>query len=177
LALADIARERRLGAVLGLRTTRVGWGNPHEDADAVWILAPHDLAIGLEIAGALGRPVSAVAAWTRNGAMSMTAVLQGDGWWQTLEVSAVSPDQRRRVELLCEGGVAVLADGWDEHVTIHRLDGESQEERIDTPGELPLLAELRAFVEHLRGGRAPRSSAAEGAAIVATIDELRRLAA
>ena len=42
--------------------------------------------------------------------------------------------------------------------------------------ELPLLRELRAFVEHLRGGPPPRSSAREGAEIVETIAELRSLA-
>jgi hypothetical protein len=31
---------------------------------------------------------------------------------------------------------------------------------------MPLLAELRAFVEHLQGGPPPRSSAAEAVAIV-----------
>ena len=35
LELAAIARERRLGAVAGLRTVRVGWGNPHDDVDIV----------------------------------------------------------------------------------------------------------------------------------------------
>jgi hypothetical protein len=52
---------------------------------------------------------------------------------------------------------------------------EVEEARIETPGELPLLAELRAFVGHI-GGPAPRSSAAEGAAIVSAIAELRALA-
>ena len=42
--------------------------------------------------------------------------------------------------------------------------------------ELPLLRELRAFLDHLDGGPPPRSSAAEGAAIVRTISELRLLA-
>ena len=46
---------------------------------------------------------------------------------------------------------------------------------METPGELPLLAELRAFVEHLGGGPPPKSSAREGAEIVAVIERLRRL--
>jgi hypothetical protein len=55
-------------------------------------------------------------------------------------------------------------------------DGSWEEERIATPGELPLLAELRVFVSHLRGGPPPRSSAAEGASVVETIEHLRALA-
>jgi hypothetical protein len=41
---------------------------------------------------------------------------------------------------------------------------------------MPLLAELEAFVAHLEGGPAPKSSAAEGALIVRRIAELRALA-
>jgi len=92
-------------------------------------------------------------------------------------VSGRSTERKRSVELFCDDGVAVLGDGWDEHVTIYRDDADGvREERIETPGELPLLAELRAFVEHLEGGPPPRSSAAEGAAIVTAIAALRALA-
>jgi len=175
--LAVIARERRLGTVAGLRTVRVGWGNPHPDVDMVWILAPHDLSIALEVLGALPRAEAAAAQWLGEEATHLTALLRGDRWWHALEVSARSAERIRRIELHCDGGVAALADGWDEHVTVFR-DGPDGpvEERIETPGELPLLAELRAFVEHLDGGPPPRSSAAEGAATVATIADLRRLA-
>jgi len=176
--LAAIAREGRLGPVSGLATVRVGWGNPHDDSDPVWVLAPHDLAIGFEILGAFGRPESAVGQWHDGGAVHLTGVLRGDGWWQTLEVSSRSAERRRVVGLYCDDGVAVLADGWDEHVTVYRDGPDSVvEERIETPGELPLLAELRAFIDHLRGGPPPRSSAAEGAAVVSAIAQLRALAA
>jgi hypothetical protein len=41
---------------------------------------------------------------------------------------------------------------------------------------MPLLRELQAFVDHLRGGPPPRSSAAEGLMIVERIAAIRRLA-
>ena len=81
------------------------------------------------------------------------------------------------MELQCADGVAVLAGAWDEHVSVFRTGTSDPEEtRIETPGELPLLAQLRVFVEYVGGGPSPRSSAAEGAAIVSTLAELRRLA-
>lgn len=175
--LAAIATDGRLGRVSGLKTVRVGWGNPHPDVDAVWILAPHDLSIALEIFGAVPRAEAAVAQWFTADAAHMSALLRGNGWWHTFEVSARAPERRRTIELYCEGGVAALADGWDEHVTLHRDGPEGvEDERVETPGELPLLAELRAFVGHLAGGPPPKSSAAEGSAIVAAVSELRRLA-
>jgi predicted dehydrogenase len=175
--LAAVARERRLGAVSGLSTVRVGWDVPHDDVDAVWVLAPHDLAIALEVMGGVPRARAASAHWVAEKAVYLSGLLNGGGWWHSLEVSGRSPDRRRRVELYCEDGVAALAGGWDEHISIFRPgDGEPEEERIETPGELPLLAELRAFVDHLRGGPPPVSSAADAAAIVAAIADLRRLA-
>jgi predicted dehydrogenase len=175
--LTAIAHERRLGAVAGLVTRRVGWGNIHDDVDAVWVLAPHDLAIALEILGALGRPEAAVAQRLGSRVEQLTGLLRGSGWWHTLEVSARSPERRRVIELHCEHGVAMLSDGWAEHVSVFTDGGEGvAEDRVETPGELPLLAELRAFVEHLGGGPPPLSSAADGAAIVTAIAELRALA-
>jgi predicted dehydrogenase len=177
LELAAIARERRLGHVQGLTSIRIGWGNPHDDVDPVWVLAPHDLAIALEVLGAVPTPRSAVAEVLDGQIVRLSAHLDGDGGWHAFEVSVCSPVRTRRIVLHCEAGVAVLAGGWDEHVSIFRFGPEEPvEERIETPGELPLLAELRAFVEHLGGGPPPKSSAAEGAATAAVISELRRLA-
>lgn len=169
--LAEIARSGELGRVVGLRTTRIGWGNPH-DADAVWILAPHDLAIALEILGSVPVPRSAVADRVDGSAEGLVGVL-GDDPWLALEVSARSLERRREVTLVCERGLAVLPGGYSDQVQV-ATGPEPEAREIST--ELPLLRELRAFVEHLAGGPPPRSSAREGAEIVKAIAELRALA-
>ncbi len=69
----------------------------------------------------------------------------------------------------------MLPESYSDAVRIVRADGSDDELR-PVSAELPLLRELRAFVEHLGGGPPPRSSAAEGAAIVQAISELRLLA-
>lgn len=175
--LAVIASEQRLGRVAGLTTVRIGWGNPHDDVDAVWVLAPHDLSIALEVMGVVPQPKSAVAQTLAGQIVRLSALLDGTGWWQAFEVSTRSPQRIRRIELHCDDGVAVLAGAWDEHVTVFRDGaGGPEETRIETPGELPLLACLRVFVEHIGGGPPPKSSVAEGATAVAALAELRRLA-
>lgn len=177
LELAAIAREGTLGAVSGLRTVRVDWGHPRDDVDPVWVLAPHDLAIAYEILGGESRPEAAVAQRRDGEVLHLEAILLRGDVWHALRVSGRVAERKRAVELYCADGVVVLADGWDEHITIYRDErGSVEEERVETPGELPLLAELRAFVGHVAGGPPPRSSAAEGAAVVSTIAELRRLA-
>jgi predicted dehydrogenase len=166
-ALAEIARGGELGAVLGLRTMRVGWGNPH-DVDGVWVLAPHDLAIGLEILGEIPEPRSA------SGNPNDVVGLLGDQPWLSVTVSTRSPSRLREVVLLCEDGAAALPGGYSDHLLVGRNGAEPERRGIST--ELPLLRELRAFVEHLSGGPPPRSSVAEGAQIVRVIARLRALA-
>jgi predicted dehydrogenase len=171
--LASIAREGTLGRVHGIRTVRVQPGNRHR-ADAVWVLAPHDIAIGLEVLGEVPTARAASGQWVEGRLVTLYAQLDTDRGWQTLEVSERAPVNERRIELHCDEGVARLGGGWDEYVTVRRASGDV--ERIDAPGELPLLAELRAFLGFLEGGPPPRSSVAEGAAIVETIAALRALA-
>ena len=170
-ALAAIVRSGELGPVVGLETTRVGWGNPH-DVDAVWVLAPHDLAIALEVLGLVPEPRAAVAEVVDGEAHGLTALL-GDAPWHTLAVSSRAPIRRREVRLVCTEGVAVLADGYADHILVAR-DGEPEQRAISA--ELPLLRELHAFVGHLTGGPPPKSSASEGATVVRTIARLRELA-
>ena len=123
--------------------------------------------------GALPRPLAAVGNRDAFGRVVLNGLLETEGAWHALEVSACWPEHVRRVELHCEQGVAALGTSYDEFVSVFRAPGGPVEERIPAPGELPLLAELRAFVEHLRGGPPPRSSAAEGATVVAAITRLQ----
>lgn len=181
LALAKIAREKTLGPVLGLRTYRLGWGNPHEDVDGIWILAPHDLSIILEILGFIPSPCAAtVTAW-QDQATGLTAIL-GSQPWATLEVSVRHYPTRREIRLECLDGVAVLSDGYAEHITIYRKDDswqinvEPKVEHIKIDDELPLYSELKSFLSYLNGGPAPKSHAQEALAMVQTIAILREMA-
>jgi len=179
-ALGDIARSGELGPVSALHTTRIGWGNPHGDVDGVWMLAPHDISIALEVLGAIPDPQAA--SIERSGGMVTGLVgLLGNGEpGATIDVSIASGERRRELRLVCRDGVAMLPDAYSDHVLITRgalqRDVTREEERRPISMELPLLRELRAFVSHLDGGPPPRSSAADGAAEVAAIARLRELA-
>lgn len=171
-ALAALARSGALGPVVGLRTTRLG-GRAQDDVDALWTLAPHELSIALEVLGTLPAPRAAVAERRGRSAVALLAVL-GDRPWHVFEVSGAAAEWRREIRLCGRDGVAVLADAESPHLAIQRQDGGVETQLIAR--EWPLRRELRAFLAHLAGGPPPRSSAAEGAAIVATLAALRRLA-
>jgi predicted dehydrogenase len=170
-ALAGIARSGELGPVLSLRTSRIGWGCEHEDIDPVWVLTSHDLSISLEVLGTIGAARFARADLVAGQAVALAGLL-GDGPWHALDVSARSPTRRREVRLQCAGGSALL--GADDTLVVVREDGLREVRPVGT--ELPLLRELRAFLEFLRGGPPPRSGVAEGLVVVETIARLRQLA-
>lgn len=175
--LARIARSRELGEVVGIHARRVTLGHRYSDVDTVWIHAPHDLAIALEILGEVPAPRQAVPELVGGELAGLTAIL-GEAPWLVVEVSALAPAHRRELRLVCEGGVAQLDGGYAESVVIGRagaIDADAVEHR-PAQGEMPLLAELRAFAEHLRGGPPPLSSAADGVLIVEAVEEMIALA-
>lgn len=175
--LARIAQSGELGPVVGMHSRRVTLGHRYSDVDTVWIHAPHDLAIALEVLGRVPEPRYAVPELVGEELSGLTAIL-GESPWMVVEVSALAPGHRRELRLVCEGGVAQLDGGYAEAVVIGRAGKieEDSVERRPATGELPLLAELRAFVEHLQGGPPPRSSAAEAVAIVECVAEMIALA-
>lgn len=177
LELARIARAGELGAPVGIHTRRVTLGHRYSDVNTVWIHAPHDLVIALEILGEVPQPRSAVPELVGGELCGLTALL-GDSPWLVIEVTTLAPAHRRELRLVCEEGVAQLDGAEAGAVVIGRagqIDPEGVERR-PIAAEMPLLAELRAFVEHLQGGPAPRSSAADGVTIVEAVASMIALA-
>jgi predicted dehydrogenase len=175
--LARIARSGELGSVVGIHSRRVTVGHRYSDVDTVWIQAPHDLAIALEILGRVPQPRHAVPELVEGQLAGLIAVF-GDSPWVAVEVSMLAPAHRRELRLVCEGGVAQLDGGYADSVVVGRAGsiGDDAVERRPIAGELPLLAELRAFVEHLQGGPPPLSSAADAVTVVERIEEAIALA-
>jgi predicted dehydrogenase len=174
--MRDIVRSQELGPVVGVRSIRVQWGNPHMGSDTIWLLAPHDLAIVLEILGSLPPPRSAVADAT--GAEGRTLLGQlGTQPWAVIEVSSTSASMRREIRVTCRDGVVVLSNAYSSHLSILRAsNAEPIEEHRAIAPDLPLFKELRAFVEFLDGGPPPRSGVDDAVAVVSAIEELRKLA-
>jgi predicted dehydrogenase len=173
--LREIAQRQELGSVIGLRTVRVGWSDRHDDVDPVWILAPHDLSMALEVFGEVPPPRLAIAERLGGSIVGVHAVL-GDEPWMILDVSAIGVDRRREVRLYCRDGIAILPEAYSDHLIVLRDARGAERERWPISTEPPLLRELRAFVGFLRGGPPPRSGAADGLAVVRRIAELCDLA-
>jgi len=175
--LRDLVSSGRLGVVREIRTIRVQDGMPHTDVDCTWILLPHDLAIGREVMGSYPRPVRAIGR-TVDGVLchvDATFCIDPDVAMQ-VSFGVDSPESERRITVVGTHATAVLAGGWEEVVNVYPSSGRSAPEKVAAVGELPLLAELRAFVGHLTGGPPPASSAADAARTVEIVSEVRSLA-
>ena len=111
--------------------------------------------------------------WTGSGSYAARAARSGSGLARR-EISERPAVSSAASSSTATTGLAVLGGGWDEHVLVHRRMARAS---IEAHGELPLLAELRAFVEHVAGGQRHRSRAPHGgAAAVHAIVGLRDLA-
>ncbi|MBA2347146.1 MAG: Gfo/Idh/MocA family oxidoreductase [Solirubrobacterales bacterium] len=176
-ALRDLARSGELGHPVGLVTVREQWGSPHRDVDTVWVHVPHDLAIAFEILGPLGPVVGAVAERIEGRVAGLQGTL-GRAPWVTISHSTAAPATRRMFRLVCEGGTATLADSHDEALLVASgvpERGSAPQPRPFDP-EWPLRKELRAFLAHLDGGPAPRSSSACHLALLERLVDLRHAA-
>jgi predicted dehydrogenase len=170
--IREMSTDGRYGRLRLLRTTRHGTHNPHMDVDAIWILAPHDLAIVLEITGDIPKPLAAIANSDGTDA-SLVGLLDGH---VVVDVSSKSNEHRRQVVAEFDEAVVTLSDGYANALEVRHKRPPAIPERIDLPPLMPLELELRAFLEHLIGGPPPRSSADEGILGVQRIAELRQLA-
>lgn len=174
LELARIAKSGQIGEVQSITLRRVSTRNPHPDVNTAWTHMPHDLSIALEILGEIPPVTHAVEEVVNDRVVGLRTTLGKDPW-VAVEVSDGALESHRELRVVGSTGIAILAGGWSEEVIVRRFDGQD-DEVIPAKGELPLLAELRAFVEHVNGGPAPKSSAVEGALNVRRIEEALAMA-
>ncbi|MFY9487680.1 MAG: Gfo/Idh/MocA family oxidoreductase [Solirubrobacterales bacterium] len=173
LKIAEIARSGRLGEIVGLRTRRTDAQIQRRDVDSAWILMPHELSIAVEVFGDVLEPVTAVAALDDTGVTHMQAQM-GTAPWHTAETSSSALTRGREISVVCERGVVFMVDPLADHIIVREFGDEPEEVPVST--EMPLLLELKAFVEYIGGGPAPVSSAAEGLRTVEVVERLRELA-
>lgn len=181
LKLAELRRDHVFGKLLGLRCMRTDWSIPHLDADPVHILLSHDLSIALEILGEIPKPRAAQAVRDGDAQLYLSAQLGSDPW-VNIEVGARALARARVVEAFFESATVALPDAYAPALTFARAERgwptkSPSIEELALPIEMPLRAELAAFLKHITGaGPAPKSSAEEGARIIEIMEELRSMA-
>ncbi|MEZ5959795.1 MAG: Gfo/Idh/MocA family oxidoreductase [Hyphomonadaceae bacterium] len=171
IEFARIASSEEYGPVQGLRTLRLGWKNPHEGTNSLWVLAPHELSIALEIFGEVPELINAAPD-------PMDADMGGIGYFRTsggvpfvTEFSFGHPMRQRRLLMRCRDA-ALTIDDSDYAAIIVQREGANNSETVRISEDMPLLAELRRFLAHLRGGPAPVSSFADELKIITVLAQM-----
>lgn len=177
IELARIARSGDYGPTEGLRTFRLSWGTPHLDTTCLWALAPHELAIALHIFGEIPKPIAAQQDPLASAEPAGIAFLKTrSGAPVTFEVSPAHPGKLRRIMLKCRDALCVLEDSNYNEVSVWR-PGARAPEAICVSDDMPLLAELRAFLAHIDGGPPPMTAFEDELEIIDAIAEIEAMIA
>ena len=169
-----------LGELIGIHIQRWGWGCPHRDVNAFWILMPHDLSILLHWLNDVP-PVRFVQS-TLPGPIDTGVIVQlgrPGGVPATIDMSIAAPEHRRTFTVVGGKASLDLRDSYDTSIRVRRGppgDPDAAAETIEIGQEMPLLLELQAFLRHLEGGPPPMTSAQEGLLIVERTAEIEAAA-
>ncbi len=189
----DLIRGGELGEIYFISSSRVNLGIHQSDVSVVWDLAPHDFSIVRYWLDEMPTHVSATSRSCVFPDIADVAFIDLEFPSETLvhvELSWLAPSKLRRTTIVGSEKMVVYDDTsnepvrlFDAGVTIrepqtfgeYRLSyrtGDIVSPRIDAVE--PLSLELKDFCDAIRGGSAPRSSAALGVDVVRMIDAVER---
>lgn len=179
-ALTAIATSQEFGEIIGLTIKQSGWGCPHVDVDFIDILLPHSIAIMHEILGQIPRPQQCYVIKRHHDVVGLQGLF-GTQPWCNVSVVVNSPYYEREIMLECAAGVAVLKNAYSTAIEIYDPCNSQKNalmliEKRAVATDMPLLRELRVFLDYLRGDAPPKSDAYTGIAVMETIAQLRALA-
>lgn len=179
-----------LGKLLYADLARVNPGPPEPRHDVLWDMAPHDVAMAVDLAGAA--PVSVRCTGVRRSlkldeAAFVELKFKG-GAFARIHVSWLSHQRVRRVEAYCEKGALFFDDtssserlkvvhpGEDNRVGAGAAFkgtlsyGAGRVEVPELQKDEPLRLECADFLDAVREGRSPRSGAALGVSVVRVLE-------
>jgi len=189
-ALVRLARTGALGRVHSVSANRLNLGRIRTGENALWSLAPHDIALLLRL---LGREPDAVAC-APGGALQSgipDAAVTTLGFPGGVRARVVSswfhPFKEHRLVVAGEAGMAVFDDiaAWPDKLVhhTHRVDWGQGQAPVVQPGEPrrvpvepgePLERQARAFLAAVRSRRAPRNDGRSGLAVLRVLDAAQR---
>ncbi len=120
VTLRKLLEKGDLGSVYFLSSTRANLGPPNPVADVLWDLAPHDVSIVLHLIGERPETVVARGASFTNPNVIETAYLNlkfPSGRMAQINVSWLTPNKTRRLELVCSDKTVV----YDDMQPIHKV--------------------------------------------------------
>jgi predicted dehydrogenase len=193
--LKDLAESGGLGDLRYLYSQRLNLGQVRREENALWSLAPHDIAVANFLLGAAPVSVAAVGqAYLTEGVadVAFLTLFYPDGRLAHVHVSWLDPHKTRKLTLVGSRKMAVFDDmeasekvrlydkgvdrppegTADAEIALKLRFGDILIPRIET--EEPLARECRHFVESVRSARQPRSDGRDGLRVVAALEAAQR---
>lgn len=188
LMLRDWVAANRLGKLLRLHSHRLGFGLVRMEEDALWSLAPHDVALVLRLVDALPEAVSSHATHalgTSRADFVVSLLHFANGVDAHLLSSWLHPMKEQKLVVVGDQGMAVFDDAnpdyklafFEQHVAwkdgrpaLHK--GPVHYEPL-TPAE-PLRLECSAFLRSVATRTPSLTDGKSGLRVVAVLDACRR---
>jgi predicted dehydrogenase len=175
-----------LGKVLYLHATRVGFGTIRPGESAWWSVAPHDVAVALDLFNAVPVLVSATGAGflqARQHDVAFGTLTFNDGRIAHVHVSWLAPEKRRLLTVVGSHKMLTFDETDRERpLRIHDrgfVPAAARAGFIGRAGEIeapalpptePLLAECEHFVDCIARGTRPRGDGATALAVLRVLD-------
>jgi UDP-2-acetamido-3-amino-2,3-dideoxy-glucuronate N-acetyltransferase len=188
-ALHTLACSGRFGTILRLHSHRLNFGKIRTEEDALWSLAPHDIALLLRLAGRAPASVTCTGhhALGNDRADTALALLDfGGGLQAHVFCSWLQPLKEQRLVLIGDAGMAVFDDTappdrrlalYDRRVTWEKQNPVLHGAEPEYPA-LPAIEPLReACAEFLRATVTrvpPLTDGTSGLRVLAVLDACRR---
>jgi predicted dehydrogenase len=188
LTLRDWVTAGRLGKILRLHSHRLGFGLVRLEEDALWSLAPHDVALILRLTGKLPAAVTCHgthALGTTRADFAVSMLHFADGVDAHLLNSWLHPMKEQKLVVVGDRGMAVFDDAnpdhklafFDQQVTWQDGQPVLQKGPVQylplTPAE-PLRLECTAFLRAVATREPSLTDGLSGLRVVAVLDACRR---
>ena len=187
--LGQWVRSGKLGRLRRLQAHRLNWGKVRTEEDALWSLAPHDLAVILRLAGTFPTSVtcrgSHILGTPRADTTVATLAFPGGVEAHVLS-SWYHPFKEQRIIVTGDQGIAVFDDVSRENkLSFHKqsvhwrdettpvLEQNPAEPALLTDEE-PLRLECAAFLDAIETRRPPLADGRSGLRVLGVLDACRR---
>jgi len=171
--LRSIIASEELGRVEAISLQRQNWDDNLQETDCLWFAGVHQISIVHHLLGAVPEPESATVS-LHGGIVTGASVTLGKAPPVMISLSSRNPQKSISAAVSCERGTAVLPDVYGESILVGKDGCENERRSIGT--EMPLLLELKDFLEYLQGGARPRCGFELAESVSMTIRKIHALA-
>jgi UDP-2-acetamido-3-amino-2,3-dideoxy-glucuronate N-acetyltransferase len=188
-AVKEYVASGRLGGLRYIYSNRLSLGKIRKEENALWSFAPHDISMILSLSGKMPEKITATGGHFLHDGVADTTLSHlsfSENLQAHIFVSWLHPFKDHRMVVIGEKGMVAFNDaaqGEDKVLSYpHTLEwngdipnvSRAEAEPIPYGAEEPLRLECKAFLDAVKNGTTPPSSADEGVRVLKVLDACQR---